>query len=82
MDLADMADYEIEEEIKLRLSQQAQKSSMAKSAGYALTCELCNEPIPPERHKLLSSCSTCVECANMLEHANRIQGKDQGVWWY
>ena len=82
MDLADMADIEIEEALKQRLYRQAERSSLSGGGGYALTCELCGEPIPPERHKLLNECTTCIDCAKMLEHANRLKGRNLGVWWY
>lgn len=82
MDIADMADIHIEEQLKACLSQFAEKSSKTCSTGFALTCEVCEDPIPPERHKLLSGCTTCVDCATQLEQANRMQGRDLGAWWF
>jgi phage/conjugal plasmid C-4 type zinc finger TraR family protein len=81
MDLADMADIEIEGELKACLSL-AQSNAQTRGKGYALTCEVCDEPIPAERHKLLPGCTTCIDCENLLEQANRLQGKSLGTWWY
>lgn len=81
MDMADMADKHIEERLQLALSQNLAKRRTGASAGYSTVCEECGEPIPAERHKVLPDCATCVDCANLLEQANHIWGKDVGTWW-
>jgi phage/conjugal plasmid C-4 type zinc finger TraR family protein len=80
MDLADMADKQIEDRLTQALAH-TQSRRKAASAGYSTHCEECGEPIPPERHKILPDCATCIDCANLLEQANRIWGKDVGTWW-
>ena len=56
------------------------KPSAGAAAGYSNRCEECGEPIPHARHRILPGCATCVDCANILEQANRIWAKDLGTW--
>jgi phage/conjugal plasmid C-4 type zinc finger TraR family protein len=82
MDLADMADKQIEDLLLMALSHtQTRRAPSGVSAGYSSNCEECGEPIPAERHKILPGCATCVDCANLLEQADRIWSKDLGTWW-
>jgi phage/conjugal plasmid C-4 type zinc finger TraR family protein len=83
MDLADMADQQIEDRLRSALAHtQSLKSLSLAKAGYSMTCDECGEPIPAERHKALPGCATCVDCANLLEQANRLWGRDVGTWWW
>ena len=80
MDLAEMTDKQIEDRLIIALAKSMNNYSSA-TPGYSSHCEDCGEPIPPERHRILPGCATCVDCANLLEQANRIWGKDLGTWW-
>jgi phage/conjugal plasmid C-4 type zinc finger TraR family protein len=80
MDLADMADKQIEDRLIMALTKYHNNAS-DKKPGYSSQCEECGDPIPVERHKILPGVATCVDCANLLEQANRIWGKDVGTWW-
>ncbi|MDJ0806517.1 MAG: TraR/DksA family transcriptional regulator [Gammaproteobacteria bacterium] len=79
MDLADMADKQIEDRLMMALAHQSKLNASGATAGYSTTCDECGEPIPTERLKILPGCATCVDCANLLEQANRIWGKDVGT---
>ncbi len=82
MDIADMADKQIEDRLQTALIDHTQSQSNLPNStiGYSTACEECGEPIPPERHKTLPGCATCVDCVNLLEQANRIWGKDVVTW--
>lgn len=80
MDLADMADKQIEDRLIMALSQYLNKAA-DKAPGYSSCCEECGDPIPAERHKVLPGAATCVDCANLLEQADRLWNRDLGTWW-
>jgi phage/conjugal plasmid C-4 type zinc finger TraR family protein len=82
MDLADLADKQIEDRLQSALAHsRSVKSLSLATTGYSMTCDECGEPIPPERHKALPGCATCIDCASILEQANRIWGREVGTWW-
>lgn len=83
MDIADQADRQIEESLAsaLALSQSLTSPSL-RTPGYSIVCEACCEPIPPARIMALPGCATCVDCARILEQADRLRGKDVGTWWW
>jgi phage/conjugal plasmid C-4 type zinc finger TraR family protein len=83
MDMADLADKQIEDHLATALAQtQALKSLSLSTTGYSMICDECGEAIPPERHKALPGCATCIDCASLLEQANRVWGRDVGTWWW
>ena len=77
MDRADMADKQIEDRLIMALAHRTKGKESSSPAGYSITCEECGEPTQAQRHKILPDCATCVDCANLLEQANR----NWGTWW-
>lgn len=44
--------------------------ALASKGAYGI-CEMCNEPIPPERLKIMPETTVCVRCAAKLEEGIR-----------
>jgi phage/conjugal plasmid C-4 type zinc finger TraR family protein len=83
MDLADQADKQIEDYLANALARTlAGRNASLRSSVHASNCNVCDEPIPSERSKALPGCTTCVDCAHVLEQANRLIGKNTGSWWW
>ena len=78
MDLADLADNQIETQLKAALHRHAHRNNGARST---LRCTECNCEIPAPRRELLPQVSICVDCAEALEASARMQ-KNTGTWWY
>jgi phage/conjugal plasmid C-4 type zinc finger TraR family protein len=76
MDLADLADRQIEAHLKASLSQLATPPGDVHRHSR---CSECNAEIPVARRKLLPHASTCVQCAEELESVRSI-GISAGAW--
>jgi phage/conjugal plasmid C-4 type zinc finger TraR family protein len=77
MDLADLADIQIEGQLQAALALRKQRRS-AQCDNRC--CSECNNEIPLQRRELLPHVSTCVDCAEALELAGRLR-KNTGTWW-
>jgi RNA polymerase-binding transcription factor DksA len=76
MDLADLADIQIEGQLQAALALRKQRRG-AQCDNRC--CSECNNEIPLQRRKLLPHVSTCVDCAEALELAGRLR-KNTGTW--